>query len=65
MFVTRRKRLTSSEPLVLPGAGLHRALIPVRSKEVLEESGAETPFRCGEAWPGPGEGGGACPNSRV
>lgn len=45
VFVTRRKRLTSSELLVLPGAGLHRALIPVRSKEVLGESGGRVPVQ--------------------
>lgn len=41
VFVTRRKRPPSSELLVLPDAGLHRALIPVRSKEVQGGSGAK------------------------
>lgn len=51
MFVTRRKRPTSSELLVLPDAGFPRALIAGPSKEVLEGSGAK-----GSGWGRPGQG---------
>jgi hypothetical protein len=37
IFVTRRKKSTPTELLVLPAAGFPRALIPGLSKEVLEE----------------------------
>ena len=49
VFVTGRKRPTSSELLVLPDAGLHGALIPVQSKEVLGEPGQRVQVQGGLA----------------